>query len=82
MKAERTASGLQGRFKFKTSLTNERSKNIQFNEWGKKRKNLLKVQRELPASQGLAEEHIFSEKDPEVIAAYKLTQVNNVMLLQ
>lgn len=37
-KAERTASRLQGRFKFKTSLTNERSKNIQFNEWEKKGK--------------------------------------------
>lgn len=33
-KVERTASWLQGGFKFKTSMTNERSNNIQFNKFG------------------------------------------------
>ena len=78
---ERTASGLQGGFKFKTSLTNERSNNIQFNKWEKK-KILKKFSRNYQLHKDWLSNIFSSEKDPEVIAAYKLTQVNNVMLLQ
>lgn len=82
MKVERPASRLQRGFKFKTNLTNERSNNIQFNKLGGGGNHLKEFSRNYQLHEDWLRNVFSSERDPEVVAAYKLTQVNSAMLLQ